>query len=280
MPNNVAKGFIPEIFDAAVLRTLEDNLIMKKICNLKPTKDIAGAGDTIYYTDLADPTITDYTGTITHEALKDSQIALLINKEKTFAFKVNDEDTLMANVDLKGSQAERAAYNLKRAVELDVFTNVITDAAAGTVSGTMTSATALSLIAGMAQKLMEQNVQENNMWIAIKPWIMMKLKLAGVAFSINEGTNGKGGMFWTKDLGFDVYVSNTVYDSAATPVTECLGGSYQAIAYGDKQLSTRRMELQSTRAIGIDGGLVYGYKVIKPLELVRGTFTYAAETAI
>jgi hypothetical protein len=280
MPNNIAKAFIPEIWDASVMRTLEDNLILKKICNLKPTKDIQAAGDTVYFSELADPTITDYVGTISHEALVDSQIALLINKEKTFAFKVADEDALMANVDLKGSQASRAAYNLKQAVELDVMQNVVGDAAAGTVTANITSASVLSAVAELAQKLMENNVPENNMWLALPPWVMVKLKLAGVAFSINEGINGKGGMMWTKDLGFDVYVTNTIYESAATPVSKVLAGSYQAIGYADKMLKTRTMELQSTRAIGVDGGLIYGYKVIKPKELALGTFTYIAESAI
>jgi hypothetical protein len=280
MPNNVAKGFIPEIFDASVMRTLEDNLVLKKICNLKPTKDIQAAGDTVYFTSLADPTITDYSGTITHEALVDSQIALLVNKEKTFAFKVADEDTLMANVDLKGSQAQRAAYNLKRAVELDVMQNVISDAAAGTVTANVSSATVLSAVAEMMQKLMENNVQETNAWMTIPPWLMVKLKLAGVAFQINTGISGTGGMAWTKDLGFDVFVTNTVYNSASTPVSQVLAGSYQAIGYADKLLKTRTMELEGSRAVGVDGGLVYGYKVIKPKELALGAFTYIAETAI
>ena len=280
MPNNVAKGFIPEIFDASVMRTLEDNLVLKKICNLKPTKDIQAAGDTVYFTSLADPTITDYSGTITHEALVDSQIALLVNKEKTFAFKVADEDTLMANVDLKGSQAQRAAYNLKRAVELDVMQNVISDAAAGTVTANVSSATALSAVAEMMQKLMENNVQETNAWMTIPPWLMVKLKLAGVAFQINTGISGTGGMAWTKDLGFDVFVTNTVYNSASTPVSQVLAGSYQSIGYADKLLKTRTMELEGSRAVGVDGGLVYGYKVIKPKELALGAFTYIAETAI
>jgi hypothetical protein len=276
----VAKGFIPEIFDASVMRTLEDNLVLKKICNLKPTKDIQAAGDTVYFTSLADPTITDYAGTITHEALVDSQIALLVNKEKTFAFKVADEDTLMANVDLKGSQAQRAAYNLKRAVELDVMQNVISDAAAGTVTANVSSATVLSAVAEMMQKLMENNVQETNAWMTIPPWLMVKLKLAGVAFQINTGISGTGGMAWTKDLGFDVFVTNTVYNSASTPVSQVLAGSYQSIGYADKLLKTRTMELEGSRAVGVDGGLVYGYKVIKPKELALGAFTYIAETAI
>jgi hypothetical protein len=87
-------------------------------------------------------------------------------------------------------------------------------------------------------------------------------------------------MAWTKDLGFDVFVTNTVYNSASTPVSQVLAGSYQSIGYADKLLKTRTMELEGSRAVGVDGGLVYGYKVIKPKELALGAFTYIAETAI
>ena len=89
-------------------------------------------------------------------------------------------------------------------------------------------------------------------------------------------------MQWTKDLGFDVYVTNTVYNSgtAAAPVSTIIAGTYQAIGYADHMLKTRSMELQNTRATGIDGGIIYGYKLIKPKELAKGIFTYGAETAI
>jgi len=280
MPNNVVKGFIPEIFDAQIYRTLEDNLVMKKVIRGVNMSAVKGFGDTIYFSSLADPTITSYTGTITHEALVDDQIAMLIDKEKTFAFKVADEDALMANVDLKGSQAERAAYNLKQSIETEVFQSIYPYATAGTVTATVTSATVLSSIAELAQKLKEQNVQQNNMWIILPPWIETKLRLAGVAFQINTGINGTGGLSWSNELGFDMYVTNTLYETASTPVTQVLAGSYQSIGYADKQLMTRRLELEGSRAVGIDGGVIYGYKVIKPKELALGAFTYSAETAI
>lgn len=279
MPNNIAKGFIPEIWDASIMRTLEDNLVMKKIIRGVSMTQAKGFGDTIYFTSLADPTISAYTGTITHESLIDDQIAMLIDKEELFQFKVADEDALMANVDLKGSQAERAAYKLKETIEREVFQNVCTQATAGTTTATVTSGNIISSLGEMANDLAEQNVSQDNMWIVIPPWVRLKLHLAGIRFSINEGLNGKGGMAWTDELGYDVYVTNTVYNSATTPVTEVLAGSYQAIGYADLQVPTRRVELEGSRAVGIDGGLIYGYKVIKPKELARGTFTYAAESS-
>jgi hypothetical protein len=120
------------------------------------------------------------------------------------------------------------------------------------------------------------------MFMVIPPWLMIKLKIAGINFSINEGVNGKGGMFWTKDLGFETYVTNTVYNSntQAAPVSTILAGSFQAIGYADKMLKTRNIELSASRATQIDGGIIYGYKLIKPKELGKAVFTFGAESAI
>ena len=281
--NTVARGFIPELWDASIYRTLEDKLVLKKICKAPIKAPIKEHGDTVYFTDLADPTITDYAGTLTAEELKDSQVAMLIDKTKTFSFKVQDVDTLMANVDLKGSQTQRAAYNLADAVEKDVFRYVGYGANAGTaISATATSANISSLIGELARQLYENNVSEDNMFVLIPPWVMLKLKYYGVSFSVNEGLNGKGGMFWTKDLGFETYVSNTVYNSGtqAVPVSTVLAGSFQAIGFAEKQLKSRTIELSGSRATQVDGGLIYGYKLIKPKELAKATLTFGAETTI
>lgn len=281
--NAVTRGFQPELYDASVYRTLQDNLVLEQICKAPIKAPIKDFGDTVYFTDLADPTISDYSGTLTAEDLKDSQIAMLIDKTKTFCFKVQDIDGLMNNLDTKGSQSQRAAYQLKDAIERDVFQNIGTDANAGTaLTATITSANVISYCSELARQLYENNVQESNMWQLIPPWMMLKLKIAGISFSINQGVSGQGGMFWTKDLGFDVYVTNTVYNSntQAAPVSTVLGGSYQSVGFQKKMLKTRDIELSGSRATQIDGGAIYGYKVIKPKELAKLTATFGAETTI
>jgi hypothetical protein len=281
--NAVTRGFQPELYDASVYRTLEDNLVMKQICKAPIKAPIKEYGDTVYFTDLGDPTISDYTGTLTAEDLKDSQVSMLINKTKTFCYKVQDVDMLMNNLDVKGSQSQRAAYQLKDVVEKDVFQNIGADANAGTaLAATITSANVISYVSELARQLYENNVQDSNMFMLLPPWMMIKLKIAGISFSINEGVNGKGGMFWTKDLGFEAYVTNTVYNSGtqAAPVSTVLAGSFQAIGYADQMLKTRAIELSGSRATQLDGGLIYGYRVIKPKELAKLTATFGAESAI
>lgn len=274
-----AQAFIPEIWDASILRTLEDNLVLKKICNMKPSKDIAGAGDTVYFNGLADPSVSAYTGSLDHEALVDDQIALLIDKQAKYAFKVTDVEQAMANVDLKGSQAQRAAYQLKDYIEKDVFQNTYLEAAAGTVTDTTCdSATILGDVTQAQVYLAENNVTEDNMWMLVSPAIMAKMKLAGIVFSINEGVNGKGVVAYTKDLGFDIYVSNTVYKNGG--VHYCMAGSYQSIGFAEKMLGVRHLQAENSRAMLVDDVALYGYKVIKPQELVRMDLTPVAETAI
>lgn len=280
MASNVnAQAFIPEIWDADVIRTLEDNLVLKKICNTKPTKQIAAAGDTIYFNGLADPNVSAYTGTLDHENLVDDQIALLIDKQAKYAFKVTDVEAAMANVDLKGSQSSRAAYQLKDYIEKDVFQNVYAMAAAGTVTdATCDSATVLGDVAKARRLLAKKNVTADNMWLLGGPELQEKLELAGVTFSINEGFNGKGVMAWVKKQGMDIYITNTVYETGG--VQYCMAGSYQAIGYADKLLGVRNREAENSRAMLVDDVALYGYKVIKPQELVQLALTFVDETAI
>lgn len=274
----MAQNFNPKIFAATVLRTLEDNLIARKICTEKYTGTISKSGDAVYFNGLADPTISQYTGAdITYEGLQDSRITLLVDQSDMFAFKVGDIEKVQAELDIKGSQAQRAAYGLKRAA--DTYVMGLYAGAGNTIgSVTVTSANVLSTIGIMAQKLMENNVDEKNMWMAIPPWMKIKLQLAGVAFQINTGTNGKGGMAWTDELGFDVYVTNQVNNNGT--VFNVMGGSYNSIAFADQITETEDIRLEKTFDTAVRGLHLYGCKLIKPKELVYGALTAGSESTI
>lgn len=282
-----ADAFVPQIWDSQILRTLEDNLIARQICKAVPSIKAKGAGDTVYFNGLSDPTVDAYTGSITYETLVSSQIALLIDQQYKYAFKVEDVEAFMANVDLKGSQASRAAYTLKKAVDTYIFgtstSPAITDAGHTlTADTTCDSATILSDISTFSRVLEEQNVTENDMWMVISPWVKEKLILAGVKFSINNGISGTGGMSWANTLGIDIFVSNNLYNSgtAAAPVSTVIGGSYNSIVYEDVLNTSRMMPLESSFAMGLSGLLVFGAKVVKPNELCKMILTFASESAI
>lgn len=270
-------NFAPKIWAATVMRTLEDTMAAKKICNTEYTGEIKQKGDAVYFNGLADPTIAGYTGTVTYEALQDSRSTLLVDQANFFAFKVGDIEKAQASLDVKGNQAERAAYKLQQACDTYIMGLY---AQAGTALGsvTVTTANVLSTIALYAQRLAENNVPENSMWMIIPPWLQNKLKLAGVGFSINDGINGTGGMAWTKDLGFDVYVNNQTNNNGT--VFNVMAGSKNAIAFADQLTDTEEMRLEGSFDTAVRGLHVFGAKVIKPFELVYGALTAGAESTI
>lgn len=277
-----ANGFIPEIWEASILRTYEANLVAKQITWDKSSA-VLKYGDTVHFNGLSDPTITgSYSGTLSYETLVDSQVTLLVDQQNTFAFLVDDLEAAMANVDLKGSQAARAAYQLQKTCDAYVL-GATTAAQAGTTitDASLDTTTVLSVFSQAARKLDEQNVPMGEKWIVISPWVREKLILAGVVHNINEGIEGKGGLKWASYNDLDIYVStNLVNATSESSATTCLAGSYRAIGFAQSILKTRMLESKDAFAYYASGLMVYGTKVIFPNELINLQLTYAAETAI
>jgi uncharacterized membrane protein len=274
-----ADNFIPEIWDAAVYRTLEDNLIAKKICRNYSNK-VKQAGDTIHFNGLEEPTVTAYAGSVSYENLNSGRVSLLVDQQNYYAFDVTDVESTMANVDLKGSQSERAAYQLAKTCDSYIMQMYSQSANTTITDSTCDTATILSDIGLMKQTLAENNVSENDMWLVINPWVQLKLELAGIKFNINEGINGKGGMMWSKVLGFDTFVTNQVYNSVSTPVSHIMAGSYNAIVFAEALQKSESLRSETAFTTRVRGLHIFGAKVIKPKELVTATLTYNAESAI
>jgi hypothetical protein len=278
-----ANGFIPEIWDASILRTYEANLVANKITWDKSSA-VLKYGDTIHFNGLSDPTVTgSYTGTLSYETLVDSRVSMLIDQQNTYAFMVDDLEEAMSNVDLKGSQAQRAAYQLQKTCDAYVLGATTAGKAGTTVTdASLDTATVLSVFSQVARKLDEQNVPMGEKWIVISPWVREKLILAGVVHNINEGMDGnKGGVKWANYNDLDIYVStNLVNATSEVSATTCLAGSYRAIGFAQSILKSEMLKDIGAFGNYARGLMVYGTEVIFPNELINLQLTYAAETAI
>jgi hypothetical protein len=274
---------IPKLYSGKILRTLENNLVAKKICPMSPSAEITKMGDTVYFPSLADPTIGTYTGAaFTYEDVDDAKTALLIDQYKYFAFQVDDIDTAQASIDIKGSQAERAAYKLRDTIDAAILARYV-DAGTSLIESAVTSATILSSIARIGRALDEKNVMANDRWLVINPIVKERMILAGIKFQIeNGGTGMDGGISFCDYLDFKVYVSNNLYKTGTdeTQVAYVMGGSTNSIMFAQQIMKTRAMELQTSFKMGVSGLVTYGIKTIKPQELVTNVMTFAAESAI
>lgn len=274
-------SFVPQIWTSKIQRVNHDNLVAKKICNREAEGEIKKHGDTVYFNGLAKPTINTYSGSINYESLQDAGVTMTIDQQQYFAFKVGDIQKAQANVDLKGSQASEAAYGIQEAA--DSYVLGLYARALRTITDTsLDSATVLSTLGKAQQYLGEVNVKQSDMWMVVPPWVKLKLTLAGIKFQINNGLNGTGGMAWTNELGFDMYVTNQVTNTGTVdaPVSECMAGSYNSIVYADQILDTESLRLEGSFDTAVRGLHVYGAKVVRPDHLIRMTLTYVDETTI
>ncbi len=257
---------IEKVIAAEILRTNEDNLIANRICNTSYSGEIKNRGDSVTIIGLAEPTVSDYSGTLTYEELEDSAVTLNIDQDKVFAFKVHDLEALRSSVGLKDSQLARASHNLK--LEVDKYVLGLYGQAGQNYDQTVVTPTnVLQVVAEIKQKLEEVNVPDGRTFMVVPPFVKTKLMLAGIRFSINEGVNGTGMIGFTDELGFDMYVSNQLSNSGG--IYRCLAGSYSSIAYAEQVLDTQVIDrMESCFATAVRGRLVFGAKVIRPDELV------------
>lgn len=274
---------IDKLVSTKLLRTLENDLVAKKICTAETGSQIKQYGDTVYFPGLADPTVNPYSGTISYEDLQDASVSLLIDQQNYVAFTIKDIDKFRSTIDLKGAQTQRAGYKLRDTADKYIF-GLYAGAGNTVTNASTTSVTVLSTIANAIKILEKNNVPEGQRWMAISPWFKQKMILAGIKFQINNGMTGeKGGLAYTQYQGVDIYVSNNVYTtgSIGTENSKILAGSYNSIVYAEQLLESRFIEkLEGKFAGGYSALHVFGARVLKPAELVLVNATEAAETTI
>ena len=309
-----ASEFIPKLWEGDIMRAYEKKLIAKHICAMNPNAKIEKFGDVVHFPMLEDPAIKYYVPhginsmaaatdlvpssatagtTITYDDLVSHERTLEINRAPYFSFEVDDILEAQSNVGVRGSQTQRAGYMLRDEADRFILglapgiigategTNITT---AQQVTATVNNANVLSSIGKLKRILEDRNVPNEECFIVIPPWVKMMLKLAGIQFSILEGTKGvKDGVEWTSDLGFDMYVSNNLkaLESSGARVGEYIvGGSKKATCYANQIKDTEALRLEDKFCWGVRGLNLYGAKIIKPELMVLGIFTEGAPTNI
>ena len=273
---------IPEVWSPVVLEALRKTLVYNRMFNADYQGDVR-FGNQVSILSLAPVTVNDYTryDDITYQAPDDSAQILPIDQEAYYACTVDDLDSLQSNADLLGALARDAVYQM--ANKIDGYLAGLLNAGAGIVSGLGTSGTPLSissddvkaLVLTIGRKLDEANVSRMGRAIAVPPWFVEKMVLAGIDIQSNNDeivSNGYVGRM----LGFDILMSNNA------PVTT---GKYSIIA-GTNIGATMAMQLNraetlrlpNTFADAIRGLACYGGKITRPATIAKAIVTEGAET--
>lgn len=271
------KNFIPEIWSAKILDTLNNSLVFANLANHDYEGEIRAYGDTVHITGIGDIQIQDYAkyGELTIQPVTDIDAGVLkIDQSKAFAFEVDDLDTVQARADLRGKFQERAAYNLAAEVDKYVGGLMVTAAAGKALKKTYTKPEDVyESIVSLGVKLSKQNIPTTGRFLVVDPDVygMLLLDDRFVKNTAVESATLHNGFVGNVN-GFTVYQTNLMPGNTDTKHT-MLAGSTIATTFA-QQIS----KIDSTRKEKgfsdiVKGLLVYGSKVIRPEALATCELT-------
>jgi hypothetical protein len=230
--------FIPDVWDAMLLRTLDKSLVYAgaPCSNRDYEGDISSFGDTVHITSIADPTITAYTRNVdlsAPENITDTEQLLLIDQANSFNFQIDDIDKAQVR-NAGGAMDEatrRAGFGLRD--KADQFVAAKMAAAAGVGLGSIDASTTASnvydqVLVPASVALDQANIPEELRWIVLPPAVYGKLQLDTRFIRQNESGNAALHNGNVGDAaGFKIYKSNNAPTAATHVITDATGTSGQ-----------------------------------------------------
>jgi len=274
-------NFIPEVWSAALLKNLRDQLTYAQsgVINRNYEGDIARAGDTVHITSFADPATRAYTrnDTITYDVLTDATRALVIDQARYFAFSVDDIDKRQA---LPGFIAETtlgASYNLASDADTYVSGLMVAGVDAGNQLGSETvsdAGDAYDLLVELRTLLTRSNTPNTGRFVAVPPefYALLLKDERFIRLDASGTTEGLRNAQVGRAAGFDVVESNVVPEGSGG-VFSIVAGHPIATTYAEQIVNTESLRLETTFGDGIRGLHVYGGKVVRPANLASALVT-------
>jgi hypothetical protein len=263
-------NFKPTIWSRELLFSLKESMVSESLINRNYQGDISSEGDTVKVQTPDSITVGDYTGAdISFESLSSSTQSMSIDRNKYFAFLVDDVDQAQANVNLMQAYMQEASFSLADEFDEHILghytdansDNVIDDVdltASNIYTNTLTAKKNLSL----------RNVPSQNRWIVFSPEEIALLEDSDEFTSAsNLGDEIKRTGFAGRIAGLEVFESNNLAEA----------GSLRYIPYGYTGAITAAQQIMKTEAGRsekkfsdfVKGLHVYGTKTVRPKGLGR-----------
>lgn len=300
MPNTFAQTFIPKVWDEALLTSLEPALVFADDCTKEYEGSISKLGDTVHILGINAPTITETKLTSSGSFKNDSTRAtalggvpgtpegiggweqtLLIDTIDSFAYKVEDVDKVQSVKTLMVEASKQAALGLANKIDQNLSAAIaagatVNSVASGSVDKSASTAVSKSNILGYMdeaiQKLYEANVTPNTEIVAtVSPRFFMLLKQAYVDIDKNNSAmieNGHVGRYGNVTIKMSNNVTKATTSSSND--TDIISfRTKRAVAFAKQLTETETLRSPTEFANIVRGLILYGYKIIRPAELVN-----------
>lgn len=278
------QNFTPSLWANGYLEQFYKALVMGPLCNRDYQGEISGMGSSVRINEYGDVTINDYThaATLTYQSPNSAQKILYIDQAKYFAVSVDKIDMVQNNPKAIPGLMKKAAYNMADTVDA-FLTGQYTSAGTVVTAASVSAGNVLVNISDFALALDENNVPRVGRWMVITPWYHQKLWQAAsgavlptaVPKVFDDGMLRNG--FVGSINGFDIFVSNNLYESSAGSVSYIMAGTNEAISFASQLAEIEPVfQRETTFDNAIRGLYIYGAKVVKPEALAYCVCTKTA----
>lgn len=233
----------------------------------------AARGNAVKIVGAVTPTVSDYKAagrTIKAEDLSDTAVDLLIDQERSFAFKVDDVDAEQAAGSLE-PYTTAAGQKLAEDAETYAISQLIGGGTSANVKGSSpvkidTAAKAMKVLGTIRTAFTKAKVPTADRWVVVNPeladLILEGLSDASKAGSDGELRNGQIG----RVLGMTILESPCFPDTITVPAA--VGYHGKAASFISQIDKTEAIRDQDSFADVVRGLNVYGSKVTRPAGVV------------
>lgn len=282
--------FIPEIWSAALLSALRDQLVYGQggLVNRNYEGEVARAGDTVHVNQVGAIDVSPYvrnSTSLTYETLATTEQVITVAQSEYFAFKVDDVDRRQALPGFVEEAARNAAYSLAQSV--DTHVSGVMAAGAGNDLGavTLVAATptdAYDLLVDMRTAHSRANTPGEGRFVVVPPEMyalllhddrFIRADAAGTTEGLRRGFVGRA-------AGFDVIEANTVPDTGVAVAPDqgaytVISGHAVSTTFIEQIAQTEALRLESSFSDAIRGLHLYQAAVLEGREnnLVKAAVT-------
>lgn len=271
------KNFIPTIWSARLLANLDKKLVYANVVNHDYEGEIKNLGDKVKINQIGPIAVNDYlTGKGGAKKLGDpeevtsTQQELVIDQAKFFNFKVDDVDSVQANVNIVEKAMDRASYAIGDVVDqyIAAFVKQAKIKVGDSTAVDIDESNAYDQLVDLAVKLDENNVTRAGRFAIIPAWYLGMLS-KDPRFTKDFKVLENGVVDGAEVAGFNLRMSNNVPETSKK--YSIMAGTDQAISYAGQITKIEAYRPESTFADAVKGLFVYGAKVIEPNALVNFT---------
>jgi len=286
--------WVPEIFSQKAQLAFRKAAVCEAICNTDYMGEISGHGDTVNIIQEPDISVYSYTRetdtSAGRTALTDQELVLTIDQANYFVFEVDDLEARFSHINWQALAADRAAYKLTDAYDVNVLSAMSTGTDSGNVYGTTAAPIdmghdtgeidPLDALSRLARLLDDDNVPEENRWVVALPEFYEQLaktnsKLMSVDYNQGDGGLRNGLVASGKLRGFSLYKSNNTPTIAGTgsysgtDLNQVMAGHMSSTAAASAMSVVETVRSQVHFSDIVRGLMVWGRKVLRPTALAK-----------